>query len=148
MAATSSSRKRILIIDDEVDVRELLALLLERDGYRVARAEDGTEGLAMVQSLRPDLVITDHLMPGLSGAEIVRTMRAEPALASIPVIMVTGAPIAQALHDEKGPIVVQAFLPKPSTWKLLREVVHASLGDTEVAPPSRDLLSTAIGDTK
>jgi CheY-like chemotaxis protein len=148
MATLGSSRKRILIIDDEIDVRELRALLLERDGYRVARAEDGTEGLAMVQSLRPDLVITDHLMPGLSGREIVRTMRATPALASIPVIMVTGAPIDQALQDAEGTIVVEAFLRKPSTWKLLREVVRASLKDNDVAPPSRDSLTTAIGETK
>jgi two-component system alkaline phosphatase synthesis response regulator PhoP len=146
--ATASAKKRIVIVDDEIDVRELLALLLERDGYRVHCAEDGVSGLALIKSLRPDLVITDHLMPGLSGREIVRNMRRTPTLTSIPVIMVTGVPIDQALQDAEGTIVVEAFLPKPSTWKLLREVVRAALGRSDVAPPSRDSLTTSIGDRK
>ena len=146
MSTDSSRKKRILIIDDEIDVRELLALLLERDGYRVAGADDGETGLAMVKSFRPNLVITDHLMPGLSGREIVRAMRATPALATIPVIMVTGAPMREALQDADGAIAVEAFLPKPSTWKLLREVVRAALGKRDAAPSSRDSPSTSIAN--
>ncbi len=148
MATEAQPRKRILIIDDEIDVRELLALLLERDGYRVACAEDGTKGFAMVSSFKPDLVITDYVMPGLTGREIVRAMRARPALAGVPVIMVTGVPINEALQDAEGTVVVAAFLPKPSTWKLLREVVRAALGNRDVAPASRDSLTTSIGGNK
>lgn len=145
---TKRSRQRIVLIDDEVDVRELLALLLERDDYRVTCAEDGVTGLAMVESLQPNLVITDHLMPGMSGREIVRTMRATPAIANIPVIMVTAIPIDQALQDAEGAVVVEAFLPKPSTWKLLREVVHALLGKRNATPSSQNSQPRSIGRSK
>jgi CheY-like chemotaxis protein len=142
-----SSRKVILVVDDEDDVRELLRVLLEREGYRVECACDGDEGLTLAKSLRPDLVITDHIMPGLSGKELVRAIRETPALASTAIIMVTGASMSEALSDVLGAVDVKAFLPKPSTWKAIRETVHACLGDKKPVGPSRDELSTAIGTT-
>jgi CheY-like chemotaxis protein len=145
--STQSKQKIILVVDDEGDVRELLRVLLEREGYRVACARDGNEGLALAKSLQPDLVITDHIMPGLSGKELIRAMGQTPALAATAVIMVTGASMSEALSDALGAVDVKAFLPKPSTWKAIRETVHACLGDKKPAGPPRDELSTAIGKT-
>ncbi|MEO7111722.1 MAG: response regulator [Polyangiaceae bacterium] len=139
--------KVILVVDDEDDVRELLRVMLEREGYRVECARDGDEGLAVAKSLRPDLVITDHVMPGLSGKQLVRAMRETPALAVTPIIMVTGAPASEALSDAQGAVDVKAFLPKPSTWKAIRETVHACLGDKKSVGPPRDDVSTEIGKT-
>ena len=145
--SSQTKHKVILVVDDEDDVRELLRVLLEREGYRVECACDGDEGLKIAKSLRPDLVITDHIMPGLSGKQLVRAMRETPALASTAVIMVTGASMSEALSDALGAVDVKAFLPKPSTWKAIRETVHACLGDKKLAGPPRDELSTAIGKT-
>jgi two-component system sensor histidine kinase/response regulator len=142
-----STHKIILVVDDEDDVRELLRVLLEREGYRVECARDGSEGLALAKSLRPDLVITDHIMPGLSGKELIRAMGKTPALAATAVIMITGASMSEALSDALGAVDVKAFLPKPSTWKAIRETVHACLGDKKPAGPPRDELSTEIGKT-
>ncbi|MEO8877415.1 MAG: response regulator, partial [Polyangiaceae bacterium] len=145
---SAAKSKLVLIVDDEDDVRELLALLLERDGYRVKCACDGDEGLERAKALKPDLVITDHVMPGLSGLQLVRAMAQIPGLATTKIILVTGAPRAAVLQDAAGPIDIAAFLPKPSTWKIIRETVHACLGDGTESPPSRDLLTTSIGETK
>lgn len=143
----TTTPKMILVVDDEDDVRELLRVLLEREGYRVECACDGDEGLSIAKSLRPDLVITDHIMPGLSGKELVRAMSETPALASTAIIMVTGASMSEALSDARGAVDVKAFLPKPSTWKAIRETVHACLGDKKTGRPPRDDLSTEIGKT-
>jgi CheY-like chemotaxis protein len=144
---TTRSKKLVLVVDDEDDVRELLRVMLEREGYRVECASNGDNGLARAISLKPDLIITDHVMPGLSGKELVRAMREVPALASTPVIIVTGASIKDALSDADGTIEVSAFLPKPSTWKAIRETVHVCLGDRKMLGASQDELSTSIGKT-
>ncbi len=77
--STGSERQTasILIIDDDPDVRAFIAAALEEQGYRVFQAGDGREGLAAIERERPDLVIVDFIMPGLSGAEVARRIRAK-----------------------------------------------------------------------
>jgi PAS domain S-box-containing protein len=79
----------ILIVDDEPVMRKAMETLLAEEGYAVASAGDGTEGLAKVAELTPDLVLLDIKMPGLDGFEVCRRLRADPALAEAPVIMIT-----------------------------------------------------------
>jgi len=83
------AKKRILIIEDERDMAELVALRLRREGYDVDVALDGADGLARIQSEPPDLAIIDIMLPQLSGREIVREMRNDPRTASVPVIFLT-----------------------------------------------------------
>ncbi len=79
----------ILAIDDTPENLDILTVRLEANGYAVALARDGEEGLARVRELTPDLVLLDILMPKLDGIAVVRQIKADPALRAIPVIMVT-----------------------------------------------------------
>jgi PAS domain S-box-containing protein len=81
--------KLVLIIDDEEDSRVLLTHTVEEAGCRVIGASSGEEGLSLARSLHPDLISVDLLMPGLSGWELVRRIKADPELRSIPVIVVS-----------------------------------------------------------
>ena len=79
----------ILAVDDVPDNLEIVRLRLESQGYRVATAADGVEALERMREFEPDLVLLDVMMPRLDGIEVVRTMRADPALRATPVILVT-----------------------------------------------------------
>ncbi len=80
---------RIIIIEDEADIREVLAYNLKRQGFAVAQAGDGLSGLALVQQELPDLVLLDLMLPGLDGLEICRRLKAGEATRDLPLIMVT-----------------------------------------------------------
>ncbi|MBI4885714.1 MAG: type II/IV secretion system protein [Acidobacteria bacterium] len=82
-------RKRVLIVDDDRMIRTLVKLLLERDGYSVLQAEDGREGLDMAKVERPDLVITDLLMPDVDGYQVLGALRSDAALSLLPVVVLT-----------------------------------------------------------
>jgi two-component system alkaline phosphatase synthesis response regulator PhoP len=80
---------RLLIVEDDPDIAALVAHYAAKAGYEVERVASGTEGLARVRSGRPDLVILDLMLPGLSGLLVCEAMRADPELAAIPIIMLT-----------------------------------------------------------
>ena len=87
---------KVLVIDDEIGIRETLKDLFEDEGFEVDLAADGVEGLNALRSKGPHgLVVLDLVMPNMDGGELIDVMRADPALANIPVIMSTGHP-AQA----------------------------------------------------
>jgi len=90
----------VLVVDDQAPNRKLLADLLGAKGYAVATAESGEEALAAIPRVKPDLVLLDVVMPGLSGYEVCRAIRADPATAHITVVGLS----ANAMpHDiEKG----------------------------------------------
>jgi adenylate cyclase len=85
----------ILVVDDTAANRKLLVDLLETQGYATATAADGEEGLAKISSLKPDLVLLDVLMPGMSGYEVCKHIRANPDNGILPVVMVTSLDPAQ-----------------------------------------------------
>jgi CheY-like chemotaxis protein len=87
-----SRQPAILVVDDEVDVRESLREVLEDEGYLVAVAPDGCVGLADVRRLHPCAVILDIIMPVMSGTEMYTAMQQDPELAQIPVIISTSDP--------------------------------------------------------
>jgi CheY-like chemotaxis protein len=80
---------RILIVDDQLSVREVLQGLLMEQGYDLVFASHGPEALASAVELIPDLILLDVMMPGMDGFELCRQMRAHPILAEVPIIMVT-----------------------------------------------------------
>ena len=80
---------KILVVDDDPDIFEIVETNLVGAGYSVVRADDGAEGLRKVRSEQPDLVILDVLMPELTGWEVLAKIEADPATAGIPVIMLT-----------------------------------------------------------
>ncbi len=85
--------KTVLVIDDEPDIRTYLATLLQDNGYRVSTAENGEDGWAKVQSLRPDLITLDITMPEKSGVRFYRDVKQNDELKNIPVIIVTGVSV-------------------------------------------------------
>jgi diguanylate cyclase (GGDEF)-like protein len=106
------NRHEILLVEDNDDAREALALLLEHHGYAVRSAENGAKGLEEATRQPPDLVITDLAMPELSGLDMVAQFRSRPALADIPVILLS------ASHDIRDRVAgfdlgADDFLAKP-----------------------------------
>lgn len=81
--------RTVLVVEDEGDVSEILSYSLRREGFRVLTASEAAEGLAVAQSERPDVVLLDVMMPGITGWEMLERMKADEATRKIPVIMVT-----------------------------------------------------------
>ncbi len=79
----------ILIVDDDPGARNILETLLIRDGYKLVFSESGQETLALLETLRPDVILLDIMMPGLDGFEVCRRIRQTPKIAEVPIIMVT-----------------------------------------------------------
>ncbi len=86
---TGSSPKRILIVEDERDILDLVRLYLEKEGYRTLGASSGTEALRLVKSDPPDLIVLDLMLPEMDGLEVCKRLRADSRTAMIPVIMLT-----------------------------------------------------------
>jgi two-component system cell cycle response regulator DivK len=84
--------KKVVVIDDEADVRAFLVAVLKKHGYQTATASNGSEGLDVVKRERPDLVILDLMMPNQSGTDFYRNLSKSKELADIPVIIVSGLP--------------------------------------------------------
>jgi two-component system phosphate regulon response regulator PhoB len=85
----SADAPSVLVVEDEPAQREVLIYNLEAEGYGVSRAEDGDEALVLVQEAQPDLIILDWMLPGVSGIEVCRRLKANSGTRSIPVIMLT-----------------------------------------------------------
>src|SRR5262249_7480782 len=83
------ARPKILVVEDEPDILEVLQYNLEREGYRVIACRDGEQGLSHIRTDEPDLVLLDLMLPGLDGIEVCRRVKADPATRAVPVIMVT-----------------------------------------------------------
>src|SRR3954470_13700612 len=95
---------RVLVVEDDPSVRGLLQTLLNGEGYDVATASDGLAGLVKASSAKPDLMLLDLMMPDLGGVRVLEELRGDPALADVPVIVVTGkleaVPAMQAVLGE------------------------------------------------
>src|SRR5438067_11485588 len=104
--------RHILAVDDEVHICRLVEVNLQRAGYRVSTAHDGVEALEKVRAERPDMVVSDVMMPRLDGFELLRRLKADPGTADIPVILLTAkAQDADVLRGWKGG--VHCYLTKP-----------------------------------
>ena len=88
-AASDGSAGTVLVIDDDPEVRQLLARMLGKDGFRVLEARDGQEGVASARRERPDVITLDVLMPGLDGWGVLAALKNDPAIADIPVVILS-----------------------------------------------------------
>jgi CheY-like chemotaxis protein len=109
----------VLVVDDDSATRELLARFLERDGFRVAAAAGGREGLEMARSLAPRVILLDVTMPRMDGWAVLRAIRGDAALHDTPVIMVT------VLDEQTRAYALGAtdYLKKPVDWDELHRVM-------------------------
>jgi CheY-like chemotaxis protein len=100
--------KKILVIDDEEDIRIVLQQVLELEGYEVAVAADGREGLAILDQDGADLVITDVIMPGMDGVETLEHIREK--WSDMPVIVISGGGNVAPMEYQPGAIATNAYL--------------------------------------
>jgi CheY-like chemotaxis protein len=103
---------RVLVIDDEPDVRWLLRLSLERVGHEVILAEDGLRGVAMAQRQRPDVMVLDLMMPVMDGYGVLEALGKDARTAALPVLVLT----AKAIPEEEARVTgagAKRFLTKP-----------------------------------
>lgn len=129
--------RRLLVIDDDPMVRKTLAQLLRNAGHRVEEADDGSAGLAVLNKMPVDLVLTDLGMPGLSGWEVARAVKAgHPYL---PVVLVTGWAGAIAM-EHQGRAFVDAILPKPSRFQEIQTVIGHLTGEAAGAASNCGIL--------
>jgi len=120
--------RHILIIDDEDDIREVAALSLEAvAGWKVSTAKSGAEGIILAPQLLPDAILMDVMMPGMDGPTAYRAMREVPAIAHVPVILLTAKVQAQ---DQRrfADLGVAAVLFKPFDPLLLAKQISNALG--------------------
>jgi CheY-like chemotaxis protein len=110
---------KILIVDDEPDLRYLLRRVFERAGHIVTDAGHGEAALESVRGTLPDLVVTDMMMPVMDGAELIRRLRADPATAQIPILAATG--------DPRLAVGADAVLSKPYQSAQLLAAVNSLL---------------------
>jgi CheY-like chemotaxis protein len=82
----------VLIVDDDPDIREVLSMVLETRGFHTATAEDGQAALQAMIGEKPAVVLADLMMPNMTGAELVSTMRQDPRLSDVPVLFLTAWP--------------------------------------------------------
>jgi CheY-like chemotaxis protein len=114
----------VLVVDDDPDVLASLCDALGSEGYDVAGARDGIEALEAIAERRPDLIVTDLMMPTMTGFELLAALHDNPELASIPTLIITAArgPVAQ--EEARGSVV----LPKPLDLDRLLRAISAYTG--------------------
>lgn len=118
--------KRVLLIEDEPNIIEAISFVLSRDGFTVHIHEDGETAFAKVTATPPDMIILDVMLPGRSGFDILRDLRADPRTVELPVLMLTarGQKKDRDLATELG---ANHFMTKPFSNSEVRDYVRAVL---------------------
>ena len=134
--------KHILVIDDDVQFREMLKQTLEREGYEVIEASDGKEGLRLYRQAPTDLVITDILMPEKEGLETILDLRRE-----FPNVMVIAMSAASEgakidLLELAQRLGAQYRMPKPFQLQTVRDLVNAALSKTSFSEESSEVIES------
>ena len=104
--------KRILIVEDDRDLRFVIRMVVERAGYDVAEARHGVAALESIGAEPPDLVIADLTMPVMSGVELIDRIRSNPATASIPIVLLSGRHVDAATSERVDAVVMKPFEPE------------------------------------
>ena len=118
---------KILVIEDEEILAEILVMGLGADGHTVITADDGVAGLKAARSENPDLIVTDMSLPKMTGWELIEKLRAEPAIATVPIIAMTG----HATADDRSAAYaagVSAYQIKPIDMARLKTKITELLG--------------------
>jgi len=134
------SKKRIILVEDEPDMADLVALRLKREHYEVEVAHDGVTGLDKIRSRPPDLVLLDIMLPRLSGTEVLKELRDDPRTASVPTIMLTA-------RTEEADVVVglelgaDDYVTKPFSMSVLLARIAAVLRRGGESPAGKGVLT-------
>lgn len=121
-----SARGHVLVVEDEQDLQDLLKFNLEREGYRVSSALSGEKALLLARSDMPDLVILDLMLPGMDGLEVCRGLKADPAIAAVPILMLTAK--SEEVDVVTGlELGADDYLTKPFSPRVLMARIRAVL---------------------
>lgn len=126
----ATAKKRVLVVDDERDLVELITYNLQRNGFDTLSADNGQSALDLALKEAPDLILLDVMMPALDGSEVVRRLKADPRTASLPIIMLTA-------KSEETDIVVgltvgaDDYVTKPFQMKVLLARINSVLRRSE-----------------
>lgn len=135
--------KKIVLVEDEPDIQDVVRYNLEREGFGVHSALDGEEGLALIRSKKPNLVVLDLMLPGIDGLEICRQLKKDPQTEEIPIVIVT------AKGEESDVILglgmgADDYIAKPFSPKVLVARVKAVLRRREAYASSKVQSKTVI----
>ena len=135
------AKARVLIVEDDSALTDVLAYNLRQAGYEVLAAADGKEGLRQAELAMPDLVILDLMLPLVDGLEVCRRLRSEPATSDVLILMLT------AKAEETDQVIglsmgADDYVTKPFSVKVLLQRVHALLRRRQTLGDERDVVST------
>ena len=134
---------RVLIVEDERDIRDLVLFHLEREGFQVSSASSGDEALRQVRHASPELVLLDLMLPAMGGLEVCRKLRQDPATVALPIVMLTakGDEVDRVLGLELG---ADDYIVKPFSPKELLARVRAVLRRAKPAPGAAAIAMGAL----
>lgn len=127
--------RKILVVDDDQIVRIILSETLRQDGFKnVLLAVNGKEGLETARKQRPDLVVTDIMMPEMDGFRLIQEIRGDPSLGKTPIIVMTSR---EEMKELISMAEVQGFIHKPFNREVMLEAIKKVLTNLETAPEEK-----------
>jgi len=117
------TRRRILVVHDDPDVRLLVTLMLGAAGYEVDTAEDGYDAMIMLVDTQPDLLLLDFMMPDMDGWDVIDAVRANPETCDLPIVVMSAKIGLITTHDHR----VQGYVSKPLVPLALLDTVNVAL---------------------
>ena len=123
----ADERKKILIADDEEDIKMVLQMYLENCGYEVVTAFDGLDAASKIRETKPDLVLMDIMMPVIDGVEVTRQIKSDDATKDIPVVMLTAA-AQSAMVDKAMEAGASDYIAKPFEPEQVQEAITKLIG--------------------
>src|SRR5262245_57738696 len=138
---------KILVAEDDPEARELLKLLLG-EGYDLLEAADGVEALDVLRAERPDLLITDIVMPRMDGYELVRKLRQDERIAGMPVIFCSASYHEREVREMARSLGVRSTLSKPFDLETVIAIVAAALASRGAAPEPAEPTPAAVAEER
>jgi DNA-binding response OmpR family regulator len=127
-AESAASRARVLLVEDEADIRELIRYSLEQGGFEVEEASDGAEALEKLYAFAPDLIVLDLMLPGMLGLEVCQRLRAHTDTAHLPILIVsartTTSDMALGLAMGADDYVTKPFSPRDLLMRAIALLPH------------------------
>ncbi|TFV95476.1 response regulator [Oxalobacteraceae bacterium OM1] len=127
-AAIAKATKRILIVDDEMDITAVYSMLFELNGFAVTTAANGRQAFDLIGQERPDIVLSDCMMPVMDGIELARLLRSDPATAGIPIILMSALPDPDKLGTSEHDLFVQKPAKFPALLRAVEGLLNAAGG--------------------
>src|SRR5438128_640445 len=119
--------KRVLLADDEEDIKAIVKLYLESRGYEVITAFDGLDAISLAETSKPDIILLDVMMPVMDGFEVARKLKSNPKTHDIPIVMLSAASTSESIRRglEAG---ARDYIVKPFEPQKLEEMIAGILG--------------------